>query len=539
MSLVAGLVVSSGRESRGDSLRCLDLGGMWKVAQAGNGDEIAAKVPGCIHTDLLSAGKIPDPFYGDNEHTVQWVSDAAWVYHRSFAVDNSLLQREHVLLHCEGLDTLATIKVNGREIARTDNMFRLYEFDVKGSLQPGDNTIEIRFDPVVPFVRARKPSESCPLGRIPALPTFARSPATSAGTGAPRSSPAASGRRSLWWPSTRPAGRRGHRPGPFSEGAGHAGSRRWGWPHNRRRVLQAEVSVSFGTQQIGRQVINLDKGRGRAQIVVAKAKLWWPSGMGGQPLYVVKVELRRKRASLGFLDQTHRPAHLAGRAANQDLAPAFCRNGVPFFAKGANWIPADCFANRITRPILQRYMDDAVAANMNTLRLWGGGYYEEDELYDLCDQRGMCLWVDLKFGCTTYPAFDEAFLANVPKRSATICTACGTIPRLPCGAATTRSCSSAARTWTKDKMSAPTITRCSATCWAARCRAGAAGATTSPVRPTAATSTIWEVWHGGKPFEVYRDIHGFVSEFGFQSFPEPKTVTPSPRPRTGNRSIRP
>ena len=87
-------------------------------------------------------------------------------------------------------------------------------------------------------------------------------------------------------------------------------------------------------------------------------------------------------------------------------------NGVPFFAKGANWIPADCFANRLTKDIYRRYVDDAVAANMNSLRFWGGGYYEDDALFDLCDEKGLCIWLDFKFGCSTYPAFDEAFLEN-------------------------------------------------------------------------------------------------------------------------------
>ncbi len=169
--------------------------------------------------------------------------------------------------------------------------------------------------------------------------------------------------------------------------------------------------------------------------------------MGGQPLYDVKVELLDAAGQV--LDSSTKRIGLRTlRAIEQtDKEPMhFVVNGVPFFAKGANWIPADCFATRLTKEILRRYVDDAVAANMNWLRFWGGGYYEDDALFDACDEKGICIWLDFKFGCTTYPAFDRAFLENVGRRPATTSAACGTIRRSPCGAATTRSCSSAART---------------------------------------------------------------------------------------------
>ncbi|MFN2137574.1 MAG: glycosyl hydrolase 2 galactose-binding domain-containing protein, partial [Candidatus Promineifilaceae bacterium] len=123
------------------------LNGPWQVRQVNNEQEtwLPAVVPGCAHTDLLAAEAIPDPFYGDNELQVQWVGEVDWLYRRPFSVSEAFLDHEHVLLHCAGLDTLATLRVNGQEIGRTDNMFRTWEFDVKDLLHAGDNEIEIYF----------------------------------------------------------------------------------------------------------------------------------------------------------------------------------------------------------------------------------------------------------------------------------------------------------------------------------------------------------------------------------------------------------
>ena len=141
-------------EASTPNLTRFDLGGQWEVSACGSNDWFAARVPGCIHTDLLAAQRIPDPFHRDNEKRVQWVSEQAWTYHRTFQVTGELLQREHLLLRCEGLDTLATIFVNGIELGQADNMFRTWEFDVKDRLRPGTNSIEVRFAPVLPMLRA-------------------------------------------------------------------------------------------------------------------------------------------------------------------------------------------------------------------------------------------------------------------------------------------------------------------------------------------------------------------------------------------------
>ena len=132
-------LVSICRAATLSTLRRLLLNGNWQVSQAGKNDWIPATVPGCVHTDLLAAGKIPDPFYRDNEKAVQWVGESDWIYRRTFDVPEEVLKNDHVRLRCEGLDTLATVKINGQEIGRADNMFRLWEFDVKSVLRAGEN----------------------------------------------------------------------------------------------------------------------------------------------------------------------------------------------------------------------------------------------------------------------------------------------------------------------------------------------------------------------------------------------------------------
>ena len=172
--------------ARADGVTRLDLGGAWQVAKEGTSETIPAVVPGCIHTDLLAAKKIPDPFYRDNEKAVQWISDANWLYRRSFDVAPELLAHDYVVLKCEGLDTLATIRLNGTQVARTDNMFRTYEFNIKKLLKPGSNTIEIKFDSVLPLLRAKEAQRKLPTWAYPGPATCGRNRAISAGTGGPR-----------------------------------------------------------------------------------------------------------------------------------------------------------------------------------------------------------------------------------------------------------------------------------------------------------------------------------------------------------------
>jgi beta-mannosidase len=503
----------------------LDLGGVWQVSREGTGEAMPAVVPGCIHTDLLAAKKIPDPFYRDNEKAVQWVGEANWLYRRSFDVAPELLAHDHVVLRCEGLDTLATIRLNGTQVARTDNMFRSYEFDVKKLLKAGANTIEIKFDSVLPLLRAKESRRKLPTWAYP-------------GAGYVRKEPCNFGWD--WGPTLITCGI-WRKIGIEAFDVARIDDVAILQDHSKKgtvtldvqvtgrpvtsRALNAVVQIFLGEKRLVCAPAELKQGKANFKVAIENPQLWWPAGMGGQPLYQVEVYLRRADK---VLDSTIKRIGLRTlRAVPQTAAMPlhFEVNGVPFFAKGANWIPADCFANRLTKDIYRRYADDAVAANMNTLRFWGGGYYEDDALFDLCDERGICIWLDFKFGCSTYPAFDDAFLKNCSEEAR------DNILRLRHHPSIALWCGNneimffrGGQQWTDDKMSEGDYYKLFRDTLGEQVHRLAPQADYVTGSPDCGDVHFWDVWHGGKPFEVYRNIHGFVSEFGFQSFPEPKTV---------------
>ena len=532
LCLLQGLVVLGALgcligQTAAAGLERLDLGGAWTVAQKDENRTIPATVPGCIHTDLLAAGRIPDPFYRDNEKVVQWVSDAPWVYDRSFDVPSALLAKEHILLRCDGLDTLATIAINGIEVGRTDNMFRTYEFDVKRLLRPGANRITIQFDSVLPYIRAKEKQRPLPTWAYPGAAYVRKEPCNFGWDWGPTLITCG-----IWRPICLVAfdqarlddvaigqehSKKGHVTLTVELDATPAAT----------VPLKASASLWLGAEQLDSADADLDQGHGKIDFTVAEPKLWWPAGMGRQPLYTVKVDLLGADGQL--LDSTARRIGLRTlRAIEQtDKAPLhFEVNGVPFFAKGGNWIPADSFATRMTPQRSRCLVEDAVAANMNCLRFWGGGYYEDDALFNACDELGVCVWLDMKFSCTTYPAFDPAFLANVAQEARDNIKRLRHHPSIAvwCGNNEIMYFRNKDAAWTDKLMGRDDYYRLFRDTLGGEVRRLSPQADYVTGSPDCGDVHFWEVWHGGKPFEVYRNIHGFVSEFGFQSFPEPKTV---------------
>ncbi len=393
----------------------VDLTGAWQLQQAGQEEVIPAQVPGCVHLDLLAAKKIDDPYVRDNEARVQWIGEVDWVYSRTFTVSAELLEHEQVLLRCLGLDTLATLTLNGVELGQTDNMFRTWEFDVKGRLREGENTLEVRFASTFPYIRQRQQEHDI----------------------------------SGWSSAREVAGRAWVRKEPCNYG--------WDWgpvlvtcgiwrpiellAFNTARLAGAlirqdhstpgevKLNMAVGVNDTGVQLPEIHvqttvayqgetvcQARDATVLTVPDAKLWWPHGMGEQPLYDVTIELQDAQGQpLDCLTKRIglRTLRLDRHADEWGESFQFVANGVPFFAKGANWIPADTFAPRVTPDDYARLLRDVVAANMNMLRVWGGGIYEDDVFYDRCDELGITIWQDFMFACSTYPTFDDAFLANV------------------------------------------------------------------------------------------------------------------------------
>jgi beta-mannosidase len=499
------------------SLICVNLAGAWQVSDADKNDWIAATVPGCIHTDLLKAGKIPDPFYRDNESKVKWVGETDWKYKRAFQVSDELLQRDRVLLRCEGLDTLATIKINGKEVGRADNMFRTWEYDVKSALHAGANEIEITFASPFPYMTSRK----------------AELPAKMRDRSWVRKEPCQFGWD--WGPTLVTCGiykkialvafdtarladvlilqdhsQKGRVDLQVQVAA----------ETTRASALRAVVSVRDNPKEVGTAEMTLADGKGSGNVTIKEPKIWWPNGMGEHPLYTVETRLLDANGTV--LDQSSKRVGLRtlkllppDKATQTPLR--FEVNGVQYFSKGANCIPFDSFNNRVTPEILRRYIADAAAANMNTLRFWGGGYYEEDEAFDACDEMGIVVWLDFKFACSGYPTFDNAFMENVKleardqllrlRHHPSIGVWCGNneIAMMKC-------------------MARPDYDKLFHELLGGQAKIFAPQANYVPGSPDCGDKHYWAVWHGGKPFEAYRDQSGFMSEFGLQSFPEPKSV---------------
>ena len=528
-------------------LTTLDLGGQWQVREAGARKSVPATVPGSIHTDLLAAGRIPDPFYRDNESRVQWLQDRDWVYAREFTVPAELLGRDRVLLRCEGLDTLAAIRVNGRLVGRTDNMFRTWEFDVKRLLRPGRNAIEVRFDSTVPYMARRQQRRPLPQWRGPEKPL--------AGSNYLRKEQCNYGwdwgphlvTCGLWRP-IRLVAFDAARIADVQISQDHTRPGAVGLAVRveaevvRREQLHALVTVWHKGRFLAEAQAPLERGCAQVRLVVGSPRLWWPSGMGAQPLYEVKVLLRggqwqsldtaARRIGLRTL-RLVRSKDRIGETFHFEV------NGVPFFAKGANWIPADVFAARVTPELLRRLLADAAAANMNMLRVWGGGIYEEDAFYDLCDELGLCVWQDFAFACATYPSFDRAWMGSVRAEAA------DNVRRLRHHACLALWCGNneieqglVGQRWTRSQMSWADYGKLFDRLLKHVCAELDPGRDYWPASPHSprgdraeandprwGDAHLWRVWHGREPFEWYRaQPHRFVSEFGFQSFPEPKTV---------------
>jgi beta-mannosidase len=540
-------------------MKTLTLNGRWQVKQVTQPDSewLAATVPGCVHTDLLAAGIIPDPFYGDNERQVMWVGETDWVYRRTFAVAADLLQSKRVLLRCDGLDTLATIWLNGTELGGTDNMFRTWEFDVRPFLQPGENEVVVRFDSALRVGQEKLRqryihSWSTDTHKLPGGNYVRKAQCHFGWDWGPQLVTCGIWRdiALLVFDTARLADihvRQDHsQPGQVTLSCRITAERITVAP------LKATCAVAFAGEEIERQTVVLDGETTVATLTVPDPQLWWPNGLGQQPLYTVSVTLTDEagqpldtwRKNVGL-----RTLRLLRQSDQWGESFHFTCNGVPFFAKGANWIPADSFTNRLADGQYRRLLQAAVKANMNMLRVWGGGIYEQSVFYELCDELGICVWQDFMFACATYPTFDDAFMENVAQEAK------DNVRRLRHHACLALWCGNneleqglVHDTWTDWAMSWDDYGKLfdqllpqvvaeldpDTDYWP--------GSPHTPYEdrsywndPRWGDAHIWDIWHGMEPFEHYTIcLHRFVSEFGFQSFPEPQTVRAFTEPEDEN-----
>ena len=271
----------------------MDLGGEWKVSEGQTGDWFPAEVPGSIHTDLIAAKRIEDPFFRDNETILQWVGERTWTYQRTFGVSAELKARENLLLRCEGLDTLATILINGKEIGKTDNMFRTWEFRVEDFIQAGENRIEVRFDSVLPFMAEKEKARPLPTWNYPGASYVRKTPCNFGWDWGPTLITCG-----IWRNISLVAYDTACLDNVLIlQDHSRAGSvglqvKTTAAPPTLASPLKTRVTV---TGPDGKTVASAERplamGQCTAELTIPQPQLWWPAGMGAQPLYTVKTEL--------------------------------------------------------------------------------------------------------------------------------------------------------------------------------------------------------------------------------------------------------
>lgn len=520
------------------------LNGAWEMRRAGKTEHIAAWVPGSVYSGLLSIGSLQDPYWRSNETTALALMENDFIYSRAFTVSDALLSCGKVLLRCEGLDTLATLHINGVTAGEACNMHRTWEFDVKDLLRQGENSITIRFASPTKYIKQAY-MQSRADGTSDAMtgfPLLRKAHCMFGWDWGPRLPDAGIWRdiALLGIDSARIEGvyvTQTHENGAVLL-------------HIRTDVERITDSVTGVAAAVTAPDGTTHAAEGEACcITIENPALWWPNGFGAQPLYTVSVTLRSGSAVLDTWERRIGLRTMTMHIEKDDWGECFCHrvNGTDIFAMGADYIPEDNILSRINPARTRRLLEDAAAAHFNVIRVWGGGYYPDDFFYDICDELGLIVWQDFMFACAVYN-LSESFEQNIRaeiidnvrrlRHHASLGLWCGN-NEMEQFVAQGEWVSSPRQRADYIKMYEyifPQILRQEDPAtfyWPASPSSG--GSFDFPNDPDRGDVHYWEVWHGGLPFTDYRNhMFRYVSEFGFQSFPNIKTIEAFTRPEDRN-----
>lgn len=518
----------------------VNLGGAWRMREADSETWHSAHVPGSVYADLMADGTMPDPFWRENELDAFERMKKDYVYQRTFTVSEAQLAHAHVELVCEGLDTLAHVSLNGREIAFADNMHITWVWDVKEQLHAGENTLEIRFDSPILYC-AKKAEEAPGWESSDATPGFRHLRKAHCMFGwdwGPRLPDAG-----IWRPIFLRTWDTARLENALMLQAHHDGV----VDVTIRPEIAGESAWSAEITAPDGEVIIIPETTAAEQVItIEHPQLWWPNGLGKQPLYRVTVRLatgdtRVWRIGLRTMTVSRE---------KDEWGEEFCHvvNGVKVFAMGADYIPEDNILARVTPERTRRLLEDCKAANFNAIRVWGGGYYPDDAFYDICDELGLMVWQDLMYACAFYdltPDFERSIRVethqNVARlrHHASLALICGN-NEMEMFMAGANSALINHRTWEfvptyphhitdyvkMFEYILPAIVKETAPqtyWWPASPSSG--GNFDAPNDENRGDNHYWDVWHGEKPFTEYRKFFfRYASEFGFQSFPCLKSV---------------
>ena len=540
----------------------LELHQGWTFKAVDSLEWMSAQVPGAVHTDLLNLGLIKDPFYRLNEHELQWIDKKDWVYRCNFEVSEKIFAQEQIALNFDGLDTYACVTLNDSLVLSSDNMFRSYAVPVKGLLKTESNVLEIVFESPINkgvekfdalgYSLPMSGNDLAKIGQVEGqkeVSVFTRKAGYHFGWDwGPRL--VTSG---IWRPITLEAWSGLKIQDVFiqqeiqedkAELTAQLGIMATYSANNN----SAQVEILVDNIVVQTKAFALNSGINNLEIpfIIENPELWWPNGLGNQHLYEVSVRISQgqntdqKTQKIGL-----RTLELIREPDNFGTSFYFKVNGVPVFMKGTNYIPQDPF---LTRPTLDHYkflLESARDANMNMIRIWGGGIYESQEFYDLCDQFGLLVWQDFMFACAVYPG-DPEFLDNVKQEAidnvkrlrnhTSIALWCGNNESL-----------SAWENWGwKEQVANEQSQAVADSIWGSyedlfhrvlpevvaeydgnRNYWSSSPSADMGVKEQYDSGDVhyWWVWWGKKAFEEYnRAIPRFMSEYGFQSFPEYNSV---------------
>jgi len=532
----------------------LDLTGNWLFQQAGSDRWHPAVVPGCNFTDLFANGLISDPMQADHETMLQWIEREDWVYRREFELTTVQLQSRRWQLEALGLDTFADVYLNGQLLASTNNMFIGYQLDCQSLLVVGNNLLEIYFHSPIHKV---KPLQLASGMVYPAendksddkLSVYVRKAPCHFGWD--------------WGPRFVSSG--------IWRGialVGHLAVKIDDWQFTQRALTADAASLQFdldftvftpGQYQLQLQCsvrpelhqrVTLELTAGAQQfqwlLQMQQPELWWPAGLGEAYLYPFSVSVHDANSQQLLAQQARQIGLRTVEVINENDADGqsfyFKVNGLPVFMKGANYIPASVFPGSLTAADYQREFAAVSAANMNMLRVWGGGYYQDEQFYQLADQHGVLIWQDFMFACSLYPG-DAAFLANVEREARYNIQRLRNHPCIAMWCGNNEVDMGIARwdwpqkfgysevLFTKLKQDYCQLFGRLLPDLVQQLDGDRFYLRSSPISfweddaDHLANHHFWGVWHGEQPFSEYQKrIPRFMSEYGFQSFPLQSSV---------------
>lgn len=523
----------------------ITLNGTWNWCDMESKEWHKGSVPGTVLTDMMDGGLIEDPYWRTNEYETRELSRSDYRYEREFEVPESFFREEEQCLVFEGLDTIADIYLNDELLLAVNDMHRTWRIDVKGKLK-AVNRLAVAFHSPTAFIEKADRE-----GDI-----FYASTGCMKGNGALRKAHYMFGWD--WGPQLPDAGifrsvylsgfsiarlddvriRQEHGAGGVKLSVESSVRKLSESDTAGSGMLACKITAPDGTVLTVEKEVGINE---TIEALIEAPQLWWPNGYGAQPLYTVRVELRRSDSVLDVWERTIglRTVTVCTDADEWGNQFAFVVNGQKIFAMGANYIPEDNLLGHLSEERSERLIRDCARANFNCIRIWGGGYYPEDYVYDACDRYGILVWQDLMFACNVYDLNDE-FEANILAETA------DNVKRIRHHACLGLWCGNNEMEWgwrdwgrleghrpkykadyTKIfEMLLPRLVKQvddQTYYWLSSPSSG--GSFDDPNDFNRGDNHYWEVWHSNKPFTEYRDFYfRFCSEFGFQSFPGKKTL---------------